>query len=164
HFTLFRNAAGVFPDVSRVPLWLDSEVWAKPAVILITMWSSGAGMLIFLAALKGVPSTLYEAAEVDGANRVQKFFKITLPMISPAMFYNLVIGMIAALQTFEVIYILQTPQNQDSLASGAYYLYQRTFQQAWIGEGAAMSWILALIIVGMTVMQFRYSNWVHYEA
>ncbi len=164
HFTSFRNATATLPEVGRVPLWLSNELWAKPAVILITMWSSGAGMLIFLAALKGVPQSLYEAAEVDGANRWQRFTKITLPMISPAMFYNLVIGMIAALQTFEVIYILQNPQNQDSLASGAFYLYQRTFQQAWIGEGAAMSWILALIIVAMTVIQFRYSDWVHYEA
>lgn len=164
HFALFRSAAETFPDSNRIPLWLSSELWSKPALILIQMWSSGAGMLIFLAALKGVPDSLYEAAEVDGANRLQRFFKITLPMISPAMFYNVVIGIIAALQTFEIVYILQNTQNQDSLASAAYFLYQRTFQQLAIGEGSAMSWILALIIVVLTAIQFRYSNWVHYEA
>jgi multiple sugar transport system permease protein len=128
------------------------------------MWSSGAGMLIFLAALKGVPKQLYEAAEVDGANRWQQFWKITLPMISPALFYNIVIGVIAALQTFESIYILQSDSTQDSLASAAYFLFVRTFRQLEIGQGAAVSWILAAIIVLATIMQFRYSKWVHYEA
>lgn len=163
HFALFRASAAAFPDNTRLPLWMTSELWSKPALIFITMWSSGAGMLIFLAALKGVPSQLYEAAEVDGANRLQRFFKITLPMISPAMFYNVVIGIIAALQTFEAVYILQTPQNVDSLRSAAFFLYERTFRELAIGQGAALSWILAVIIVALTVMQFRYSNWVHYE-
>ena len=163
HFALFRTASSIFPDANRVPLWMTSELWSKPALIFITMWSSGASMLIFLAALKGVPAQLYEAAEVDGANRWQRFMKITLPMISPAMFYNVVIGVIAALQTFEAVYILQTPQNVDSLRSAAFFLYERTFRELAIGQGAALSWILAVIIVALTVMQFRYSNWVHYE-
>lgn len=120
-------------------------------------------MLIFLAALKGVPRSLYEAAEVDGASTLQKFFKITLPMISPAMFYNVVIGMIAALQTFESVYILRTTQNEDSLASAAYFLFVRTFRQLSIGQGAAASWILTVIIVTLTILQFRYSQWVNYE-
>ena len=164
HYALFRSASEQFPDSARIPLWTNNELWSKPSIILIQMWSSGTGMLIFLAALKGVPKSLYEAAEVDGANRLNRFFKITLPMISPAMFYNIVIGIIAALQTFEMIYIMQTPQNQDSLASAAYFLYQRTFQQLSIGQGSAMSWILAIIIVALTIIQFRYSDWVHYEA
>lgn len=164
HFALFNNAIAQFPDKTRVPLWMSSQLWSKPSLILITMWSSGAGMLIFLAALKGVPKSLYEAAEVDGANRWQKFWKITLPMISPALFYNIVIGVIAALQTFESVYILQNEQTQDSLASAAYFLFVRTFRQLEIGQGAAVSWILAVIIVIATIIQFRYSKWVHYEA
>jgi multiple sugar transport system permease protein len=163
HFTLFRTSIGTFPDNTRVPLWMTSELWSKPSLILITMWSSGASMLIFLAALKGVPQSLYEAAEVDGANRMQKFFQITLPMISPALFYNVVIGVIAALQTFESVYILQTTLNVDSLRSAAFFLFERTFREQSIGQGASLSWILAAIIVVLTVMQFRYSNWVHYE-
>jgi ABC-type sugar transport system permease subunit len=164
HFALFNSVTTQVVDDTRVPLWMTSELWLKPSVILITMWSSGAGMLIFLAALKGVPTQLYEAAEVDGANRWQQFWKITLPMISPALFYNIVIGVIAALQTFETIYILQTEQTQDSLASAAFFLFVRTFRQLEIGQGAAVSWILAVIIVLMTILQFRYSRWVHYEA
>ncbi|GEM_PF-800344 len=163
HFALFRTSVAEWPSFDRVPLWLTSELWSKPSLILITLWSSGAGMLIFLAALKGVPESLYEAAKVDGANQIQRFFNITLPMISPAMFYNVVIGVIAALQTFESIYIIQTTQTEDSLASAAYFLFQRTFRQLAIGEGSAVSWTLAVIIVMLTVLQFRYSNWVHYE-
>ena len=164
HFARFHASISAFPDRTRVPLWMTNELWSKSSLILITMWSSGAGMLIFLAALKGVPKVFYEAAEVDGASRFQKFFKITLPMISPAMFYNVVIGMIAALQTFEAVYILRTPENTDSLSSAAYYLYERTFRQLAIGQGSAMSWILVAVIVTLTVIQFRYSRWVYYEA
>ncbi|MBX3143671.1 MAG: sugar ABC transporter permease, partial [Trueperaceae bacterium] len=163
HFALFRQATAAFPDSNRVPLWLSSELWSKPSLILITMWSSGAGMLIFLAALKGVPRALYEAADVDGATAWQKFWRVTLPMISPAMFYNVVIGLIAALQTFESVYIIQNTQTESSLASAAYFLFVRTFRQLEIGQGAAASWILAVIIVLLTVAQFRYSRWVHYE-
>jgi ABC-type sugar transport system permease subunit len=164
HFALFRQVAGTVPDLNRVPLWLQSELWSKPSLVLITMWSSGTGMLIFLAALKGVPRSLYEAAEADGAGPLQRFVRITLPMISPAMFYNMVIGLIAALQTFEAVYIIQNTQTESSLASAAYFLYVRTFRQLEIGQGAAASWILAVIIVTLTVFQFRYSRWVHYEA
>lgn len=165
HFAMFRQATSEFPVAGRVPLWMNSELWSKPSLILITMWSSGTGMLIFLAALKNVPRSMYEAAEVDGANTLQRFFKITLPLISPAMFYNLVIGLIAALQTFENVYILQTPLTVDSLQSAAFLLYSRTFSELHIGEGAAMSWILVVIIVTLTILQFRFSrSWVHYEA
>lgn len=163
HFALFRQAILHFPDAHRVPLWLSSELWSKPSLVLITMWSSGAGMLIFLAALKGVPSVYYEAAKVDGATGWNQFWRITMPLISPAMFYNVVIGMIAALQTFEAVYLIQNTQTENSLASAAYYLFVRTFRQLEIGQGAAASWILAVIIVLLTVLQFRYSRWVHYE-
>ena len=91
-------------------------------------------MLIFLAALKGVPQVFYESAEVDGANRWQKFVKITLPMISPALFYNIVIGVIAALQTFESVYIIQTPLTVDSITSAAFFLFNRTFRQLSSGR------------------------------
>jgi ABC-type sugar transport system permease subunit len=164
HFALFRDVTRMWPDSNRVPLWLNSELWSKPSLVLITAWSSGAGMLIFLAALKGVPQVFYESAEVDGANRWQKFVKITLPMISPALFYNIVIGVIAALQTFESVYIIQTPLTVDSITSAAFFLFNRTFRQLFIGQGAAASWILAVIIVLLTALQFRYSRWVHYEA
>ncbi len=79
------------------------------------------------------------------------------------MFYNVVIGMIGALQTFEPVYILRTTETETSVMSAAFYLYRRTFEQANIGEGSAMSWLLAVVIVGLTIAQFRYSSWVNYE-
>lgn len=163
HFALFRQVTAQFPDQNRVPLWLSSELWSKPSLILITMWSSGAAMLIFLAALKGVPRSFYEAADVDGASTMQKFWRITLPLISPALFYNVVIGLIAALQTFEAVYLIQNTQTEQTLSSAAYFLFVRTFRQLEIGQGAAASWILAVIIVLLTVLQFRFSRWVHYD-
>jgi ABC-type sugar transport system permease subunit len=164
HFSRFHQQIASWPDEHRVALWLGNELWAKPSLILITVWSAGAGMLIFLAALQSVPRVLFESAEVDGANRIQKFFSITFPFITPALFYNLIIGVIAALQTFESIYVLQTPENVDNLRSAAFFLYERTFRQLEIGQGAAGSWILVVLIVVLTAMQFRYSNWVNYEA
>lgn len=162
HFALFRQVSASWPGPNRVPLWLSNELWSKPSLVLITVWSSGAAMLIFLAALKGVPRVLYEAAEVDGAGSWQRFWRVTLPLITPALFYNVVIGLIAALQTFEAVYLIQTQQTEQSLSSAAYFLFVRTFNQLEIGQGAAASWILAVIIVLLTAAQFRYSRWVHY--
>ena len=118
---------------------------------------------VMLAGLQQIPKELCEAASIDGATGWQKFTRITLPMISPAMFYNVVIGLIAALQTFEAVYIIQNTQTEQSLASAAYFLFVRTFRQLEIGQGAAASWILAVLIVLLTVAQFRYSRWVHYD-
>ena len=123
-------------------------------------------MIIYLAALSGVPQSLYEAAKVDGANAWQRFRHITLPMIAPATFYNLIIGVIATLQIFEqsVTLVREGGQNQ-SLYFVAYYLWRATFRFNQIGYGAAMSWVLLVIVLVLTVIQFRMSNrWVYYEA
>jgi multiple sugar transport system permease protein len=160
---------GGFPSADRVPLWLGAEglafLWNKPSVVLIMMWSAGAMMLIYLAALSGVPKTLYEAATVDGANAWQKFRSITLPMIAPATFYNVIIGIISTLQIFEpsVALVRDGGQNQ-SLYFVAYYLWRTTFRFNEVGYGAAMSWILLFIVLGLTLIQFRLSQkWVYYE-
>lgn len=170
NWTIFnRILSNGFPGAERVPLWLGADglafLWNKPSVVLIMMWSAGAMMLIYLAALNGVPRTLYEAARVDGANAWQRFRHITLPMIAPATFYNLIIGMIATLQIFEpsVTLVRDGGQNQ-SLYFVAYYLWRTTFRFNEVGYGAAMSWVLLLIVLGLTVIQFRLSNrWVYYE-
>jgi multiple sugar transport system permease protein len=164
-----RIISNGFPGPERVPLWLGSEglafLWNKPSVVVIMMWSAGAMMLIYLAALSGVPQSLYEAAEVDGAGTWKKFRHITLPMIAPATFYNLVIGMIATLQIFEpaVTLVRDGGQNQ-SLYFAAYYLWRATFRFNEIGYGAAMSWVLLIIVLLMTFAQFKLANrWVYYE-
>ena len=152
-----------FPGPERMPLWLGADglafLWNKPSVVLIMVWSAGAMMVIYLAALSGVPQSLYDAAKVDGASAWQRFRHITWPMIAPATFYNLIIGMIATLQIFEasVSLVRDGGQNQ-SLYFVAYYLWRSTFRFNKGGYGAAMSWALLLIILVLTVIQFRTSG------
>jgi multiple sugar transport system permease protein len=159
-----------FPGPERVPLWLGADglafLWNKPSVVVIMMWSAGAMMLIYLAALSGVPGALYDAARVDGATAWQRFRHVTLPMIAPATFYNLVIGVISSLQIFEasVTLVREGGQNQ-ALYFVAYYLYRATFRFNKIGYGAAMSWVLLVIVLVLTLIQFRLSKrWVYYQA
>ena len=122
-------------------------------------------MLIYLAALYGIPTEILEAARVDGANSWQIFRRIMLPLISPATFYNLVVGVITTLQIFEQTYVLSDAGGPaQSLYSVAYYLWRSTFRFNKIGYGAAMSWIILLILLAFTFLQFRLSNrWVHYD-
>lgn len=154
-----------FPGPNRVPLWHQSPLWSKPALILIGVWSSGQMMLIYLAALKGVPQRIYEAAAVDGASGWQRFRSITLPLITPATFYNLVVGVIATLQIFEASYALTTNGGPaESTYFAAYYLWRATFRFNQIGYGAAMSWLLLLVILVLTGLQFWLSRrWVNYD-
>lgn len=163
----FNNvlAAG-FPDVNRMPLWHQSPLWSKPALIVIAAWSAGAMMVIYLAALKSVPQQVYEAAEVDGATPWQRFRHITLPLITPATFYNVIVGIIATLQIFEWSYILTREGGPaQSTYFVAYYLWRATFRFNEIGYGAAMSWVLLVIILAITGLQMWLSKrWVYYEA
>lgn len=152
-----------FPGPEHMPLWLGSDglafLWNKPSVVVIMIWSAGATMVIYLAALTGVPRSLYDAAEVDGAGAWQRFRHVTWPMIAPATFYNLVVGMISTLQIFEasVSLVRDGGQNQ-SLYFVAYYLWRSTFRFNKVGYGAAMSWMLLLIILLLTLIQFRTSG------
>lgn len=155
-----------FPGPERVPLWHQSPLWSKPALILVLAWSAGMMMVVYLAALKNVPQQLYEAAEVDGATIWQRFRYITLPLITPATFYNLITGLIATLQIFELSYILTRDGGPaQSTYFVAYYLWRATFRFNEIGYGAAMSWVLLVIILLITAIQFRVAQrWVYYEA
>lgn len=167
NFTLLEKTwmAG-FPGPDRVPLWLQSPLWTKTSIILLMVWGCGAMMLIFLAALYNVPREVYEAAEVDGANGWQKFRYITLALISPATFYNLIVGTIAAIQIFEQTYVLyrDSPTVAVSAYSVVYYLWRATFRFNDMGYGSAISWLLLLIILGITLVQFRLQDrWVQYD-
>ena len=155
-----------FPPPDRVPLWLDNHLWAKPAVVLIMMWSAGGMMVIYLAALQGVPRSYYEAAEVDGANKWTQFWKITWPMIASSTFYNLILGIISSFQIFEpAVTLVREGGSNDTLTFAAYYLYRTSFRNSDIGYGAAMSWILLIIVLVITAVQFYLQKrWVYYEA
>ena len=155
-----------FPAANRVPLWVQSPMWTKMSVILLMVWGCGAMMLIFLAGLNNIPKELHEAAEVDGATGWQRFWKISFPLLTPYIFYNLVVGMIAALQIFEPIFVLYRDNQPivSSTISMVYYLWQKTFSHFEIGYGSAISWIILVIIFIVTVIQFFLQDrWVTYD-
>jgi multiple sugar transport system permease protein len=155
-----------FPADNRVPLWVQSPLWSKMSVVLLMIWGCGAMMLIFLAGLNNIPRELHEAAEVDGASGWQRFWKISFPLLTPYIFYNLVVGLIASLQIFEPIFVLYR-DNQPLISSAismVYYLWQKSFSHFEIGYGSAISWVILVIILIVTVIQFRLQDrWVTYD-
>jgi multiple sugar transport system permease protein len=155
-----------FPAANRVPLWVQSPLWTKMSVVFLMIWACGAMMLIFLAGLSNIPKELHEAAEVDGATGWQRFWRISFPLLTPYIFYNLIVGLIAAMQIFEPIFVLYR-DNQPlvpSAISMVYYLWQTTFRHFEIGYGSAISWVILAIILIVTIIQFSMQNrWVTYE-
>jgi multiple sugar transport system permease protein len=150
----------------RGPGWLQDPDWAVPALVIMSLWSIGGTMIIYLSGLQGVPTTLYEAAKVDGANLLQSFTHITLPMISPVIFYNLVIGLIGTFQYFTVAYTASGGSGGPARATLFYnlYLYQNAFLYSEMGYASAMAWVLFIIILLLTLLVFRSSGaWVYYE-
>ncbi|MDP9884636.1 multiple sugar transport system permease protein [Sinomonas atrocyanea] len=150
------------------PQWLADPAWMKPSIVLMSLWGVGGTTVILLAALQAVPRELYEAAATDGANRVQQFFHITIPMISPTLFFLVIVNTIAALQVFDQAYLLFYRDGNSSVPDAArfygVYLYQQAFQQFNFGPAAAMAWLLFAIIMVITVIQIKVGNrFVHYE-
>lgn len=146
------------------PAWLSSETWSKPSIILMGLWGAGGSMVIYLAGLKGIPEQLYEAAEIDGAGIWAKFFKITLPMLTPTLFFNLIMGIIGHLQIFAQAYIMTGGGPVDSTLFYVYYLFNNAFAYFKMGYASALAWILFLIILVITLIQFHFANrWVYYE-
>ena len=150
----------------RVPLqWLNDEVTSKPALILMGLWGAGGGMIIWLAGLKGIPEHLYEAAEIDGASRWQKLRHITLPMLTPYIFFNLLMGMIGTFQQFQSAYIMTSGGPVDSTLFFGYHLFNNAFRYFRMGQASAMAWVLCLIVLLITIIQLRTAKiWVHYES
>jgi len=148
-----------------VPQWLYSPRMAKPSLIIMGMWGAGGAMLIFLAALQNVPEQLYEAARIDGAGRWRQFLHVTLPQISPAIFFNLVMGIIGSLQIFNQAYLMRTASQQDSLLFYVLYLYQCAFEDYRMGYASALAWVLFVVIMALTALTLGSARWwVHYEA
>jgi multiple sugar transport system permease protein len=151
------------------PRWLGDPIWAKPALILMSLWGFGSVALIFLAALQGVPEALYEAAALDGAGRWTKFWHVTLPMISPAVLFNLVIGMINSVQIFTSAYVIAQGGTPGGPANSTLflviYLYNAGFHDFQMGYASAIAWLIFLIVLVLTTVQFVSSRtWVHYES
>lgn len=146
------------------PQWLYSEHWALPAIILMSLWGVGGGMLINLAGLQSIPNDLYEASEIDGANKVKQFFHITIPMLSPIIFFNLVMGLISALQIFTEGYVMTGGGPNNSTLFSVLYLYRNAFKYLDMGYASALAWVLFIIIMILTLLVFKSSPmWVYYE-
>jgi multiple sugar transport system permease protein len=150
------------------PQWLIDPNWVKPSIVLMTLWGVSGTMVIFLAALKNVPRDLYEVASLDGAGPIRQFFTITIPMISSAIFFNVIVLTIAALQVFDQAYLLfwrdQTNASPESSLFYGVYLFQQAFRQFNFGFAAAMAWLLFIIILLVTLVQVKFSNrFVYYE-
>ena len=146
------------------PNWLQDEHTSKPALILMGLWGAGGGMIIWLAGLKGISETYYEAAALDGANAWQRFLHITLPLLSPYIFFNLIMGLIATLQIFTQAFIMTQGGPIDSTLFYAYHLFNSAFRFLQMGYASALGWFLFLIVFGLTILQLKLSKrWVHYE-
>jgi multiple sugar transport system permease protein len=152
--------------VANPPGWLQDPEWAVPALVIMSLWSVGGGMIIYLAGLQGIPTALYEAATIDGANVWQKFWKITVPMMTPVIFYNLVLGLIGAFNYFTEVYVATSGTGGPVRSTLFYnlYLYQNAFRFFDMGYASGLAWILFLIVLVVTLLVFRSSPyWVYYE-
>lgn len=150
------------------PGWFGVAQWAKPGLILQGLWGAGGGMILWLAGLQGVPQSLYEAAQIDGARGWAQFRNVTLPMISPYIFFNMIMGTIGALQEFDRAYVLGGGDGSagplDSLLVPVLYLFNNAFRYFKMGYASAIAWVLFVIILILTLLQWQAQKyWVHYE-
>ena len=146
------------------PNWLQDEHTSKIALILMGLWSAGGGMIIWLAGLKGISASYYEAAALDGANAWQRFRTITLPLLTPYIFFNLIMGLIATLQIFTQSFIMTQGGPIDSTLFYAYHLFNNAFRFLQMGYASALGWFLFLAVFTLTLLQLKLSKrWVHYE-
>ena len=146
------------------PLWLQSETWVLPALIIISLWGVGGTVVIYLAGIQGIPTELYEAAELDGAIGLRRVWSITIPLLTPVIFFTGVTGMIGTFQVFTTAQV--ATQGGPNYASLFYvlYLYQVAFRDFQMGYASALAWVLFLIVLVLTLLAFRSSaSWVHYE-
>ncbi len=147
------------------PGWFNSRIWVKPTFILLALWSAGGPtMIILLAGLQNVPGEMYDAAKVDGAGRGRRFRHITLPLLSPTLFFVLITGLIAAFKIFGAVYV----STQGGPFYGSYFYVLHLFTQAFshwqLGYASTLAWILFIIVLVFTLIQFKFSGgWVHYE-
>ena len=158
---------GIIPLGIRGPLWFFDEKWVIPSFVVMSLWGLGGPMIIYLAALQGVPTALYDAATIDGANAWQRFRNVTLPMISPVILFTFITGVIGSFQVFTPAYIVSGGRGGPNYASMFYvlYIFLSAFRRYRMGYASAMAWILFWIILALTLLSLRASRRViYYEA
>jgi len=147
------------------PGWIFDDRWALPSLILMSLWNIGGTVIIWLAGLMGVSESLYEAADLDGASRFQKFWYVTVPSISPTIFFNLIMGIIGALQAFGQAFVMTGGGPRNSTLLFNFYLWRHAFTDFRMGYASALAWVLFAIIMVFTLITFKSSAfWVHYES
>lgn len=146
------------------PAWLSSEQWAMPGIIIMSLWGVGGSMIIFLAGLQGIPQSLFDAAEIDGAGSLACFWHITIPMMTPTIFFSIVLGLIGALQMFTQAYVMTRGGPNNATLTYVMYIYNKGFNQFYFGYASALAWMLFVIILVLTLLILKSSSaWVYYE-
>jgi multiple sugar transport system permease protein len=158
---LFNYLIGLV-GISPIP-WIADPAWAKPSLLLIHFWVCGGAMIIFLVALQDVPRSLYDAAKIDGANAWKQFWYVTMPLCTPAILFNFIMGVIDTFQIFSVVWILTKGGPNNATEFYMVYLYRNAFSYFKMGYASALAWILSLIILGCVLLLYRSSaRWVFY--
>lgn len=166
---IYNSEFGLLNSVLRAVglpklLWLQDTDLVTPALVIMILWGVGGTMVIYLAGLQGIPAHLYEAAEIDGAGPWQRLVNVTIPMMSPIIFFNFVLGLIAALQTFAQAYIITDGGPRNATLFYAVYLYRRAFRDFQMGYAAALAWVLFAIVLAISLLVFRsLGRTVYYE-
>ena len=169
---LYTNRNGLIDSVIhgafgvQGPEWLSDPKWAMPAIILMSVWQGfGYNMLLFTAGIHAVPETYYDAARVDGASKWRSFRSITIPLISPSLFFGIVLTVITSFQVFTQAYVLTAGGPGTSSTTLVYWLFEKGFTDYAMGYASAIAWVLFLIVIVLTIVQLRLQRrWVHYEA
>jgi len=155
------NVAGT-PD--KQVDWLGTQATALPALIVMSLWGIGGGMVILLAGLQGIPQHYYEAATLDGAGTLGKFRNVTLPLLTPTIFFSLVTGLIGSFQVFTQAFVMTSGGPNDTTRFFVFHMFGQAFQSMRMGYASALGWVLFFIILVFTLLQFKNSKWVYYEA
>jgi multiple sugar transport system permease protein len=163
HLTPLMAALGWTDPHKGYVNWLGSEKTALGSLVVMSLWGIGGGMVIYLAGLQGIPQAYYEAAVIDGASVWQKFRHVTLPLLTPTIFFTLIMGVIGSFQVFTQGFVMTGGGPNNATLFYVLYLYQNAFQFLKMGYASALAWVLFLIILAFTLVQMRLSRWVHYE-
>jgi len=167
--SFWNKTISVFLGVTP-PSWLQSADWSKNALVVMGLWGAGSGMLLWLAGLKGVSTSLYEAASLDGATPNRQFWSVTFPQLSPIIFFNSVMGFIGAMQEFDRVFIMRPSADgpigpDDSMITPVFHLFRNGFAYFKMGYASSLAWLIFGIILLLTFTQFKLApRWVHYEA
>jgi multiple sugar transport system permease protein len=150
--------------INAPPRWLLDPDWALTALMMMSLWGVGRSMVIFLAGLQDIPDTYYEAAMIDGANSWYRFWRITLPLLTPSILFNLLFGIILTFQSFTSVFVATNGGPLDSTLFYVMYLYRQAFTYLNMGYASALAWVLFLIVLALTVLIFLTSGkWVFYQ-